>query len=151
MRSPGTYRTSGSIRLTDAIHLAGGPRAWRADGNRASISLLARWGRESIQREFERGNSAEILEPIFHWKHAIRLIIHRDPNEVDPSTVYIEGDVTKPGRYPWTGNMKVARPDSRGWRAQGKCRPATDRGPYSLHLVRVKRREIGSLASMKPS
>src|SRR5947208_16949904 len=36
-----------------------------------------------------------------------RLLVHRNPTRVDPPTVYIKGEVTKPGRYPLTTNMRV--------------------------------------------
>ena len=36
-----------------------------------------------------------------------RLLVHRNPTRVDPPTVYIKGEVTKPGRYPLTTNMHV--------------------------------------------
>ena len=37
-----------------------------------------------------------------------RLLIHRNPEDVEPATVYIEGEVANPGRYPLTMNMRVA-------------------------------------------
>ena len=37
-----------------------------------------------------------------------RLLIHKNPDEAQPATVYVEGEVGKPGRYPLTTNMKVA-------------------------------------------
>jgi protein involved in polysaccharide export with SLBB domain len=37
-----------------------------------------------------------------------RLLIHRNPDSVQPGTVNIEGEVGKPGRYPLTTNMTVA-------------------------------------------
>jgi protein involved in polysaccharide export with SLBB domain len=36
-----------------------------------------------------------------------RLLVHRNPTRVDPPTVYIKGEVVKPGRYPLTTNMRV--------------------------------------------
>jgi protein involved in polysaccharide export with SLBB domain len=36
-----------------------------------------------------------------------RLLIHRNAARVDPPTVYITGEVAKPGRYPLTTNMHV--------------------------------------------
>jgi len=36
-----------------------------------------------------------------------RLLVHRNPTRVDPPTVYIKGEVAKPGRYPLTTNMRV--------------------------------------------
>jgi protein involved in polysaccharide export with SLBB domain len=37
-----------------------------------------------------------------------RLLIHRSPDSIQPSSVYVQGDVGKPGRYPLTTNMTVA-------------------------------------------
>jgi protein involved in polysaccharide export with SLBB domain len=36
-----------------------------------------------------------------------RLLVHRNPTRVDPPTVFIKGEVAKPGRYPLTTNMRV--------------------------------------------
>jgi protein involved in polysaccharide export with SLBB domain len=36
------------------------------------------------------------------------LLIHRNPDAVQPATVYVQGEVGKPGRYPLTTNMAVA-------------------------------------------
>lgn len=36
-----------------------------------------------------------------------RLLIHRNSAKLDPATVYIKGEVAKPGRYPLTTNMHV--------------------------------------------
>jgi protein involved in polysaccharide export with SLBB domain len=49
------------------------------------------------------GNPADnlLLEP-----HD-RLIVQRSSTKVDPPTVYIKGEVAKPGRYPLTSNMRV--------------------------------------------
>ena len=37
-----------------------------------------------------------------------RLLVHRNPDAVEQATVYIQGEVGKPGRYPLTTNMRVA-------------------------------------------
>ena len=36
-----------------------------------------------------------------------RIIVHRNTAKVDPPTVYVKGEVAKPGRYPLTSNMRV--------------------------------------------
>src|SRR5262249_45985286 len=36
-----------------------------------------------------------------------RLLIHRNIASVEPATVYIKGEVVRPGRYPLTANMQV--------------------------------------------
>jgi protein involved in polysaccharide export with SLBB domain len=106
VRTPGTYRTAGQIRLSDAVHLAGGlgPDAQTGDAQVFrylpdgklkifSVSLTSAMGGEA---------SANImLEP------RDRLLIHRNPDAVEPATVNVEGEVGKPGRYPLTTNMTV--------------------------------------------
>jgi protein involved in polysaccharide export with SLBB domain len=54
-------------------------------------------------REALNGTSADniLLQP------RDRLLIHRNALSVDASTVEITGDVAKPGRYPYTGNMRA--------------------------------------------
>ena len=49
------------------------------------------------------GNPADnlILQP------RDRLLIHRSAARVEPATVYIKGEVAKPGRYPLTSNMHL--------------------------------------------
>jgi polysaccharide export outer membrane protein len=106
VRSPGNYRTSGQAHLRDAIYLAGGvsPDAaldaaqlfrTQVDGTLkiVSVNLGAALA----------GNPADnlILQP------RDRLLVHRSPARVEPATVYIKGEVAKPGRYPLTSNMHV--------------------------------------------
>ncbi len=107
VREPGTYRTSGQIRLTDAVHLAGGltPDAQIAD---AQVFRYLPDGKfkifsVSLGQALE-GDPAEniLLQP------RDRLLIHRNSDAVEPATVYVRGEVARPGRYPLTTNMHVA-------------------------------------------
>src|SRR5215467_13106836 len=106
VRVPGKYRTSGQVRLKDALFLAGGvtqdasldsAQLFRteADGTLKilSVNLSAALA----------GNSTDniVLEP------RDRLIVHRNAARVDPPTVYVKGEVAKPGRYPLTNYMRV--------------------------------------------
>ncbi len=106
VRAPGKYKTSGEAHLRDAIYLAGGvsPDAaldeaqvfrTQADGSLkiVNVNLTAALA----------GNPADnlILLP------RDRLLIHRSVAKVEPATVYIKGEVAKPGRYPLTSNMHV--------------------------------------------
>jgi polysaccharide biosynthesis/export protein len=107
VRGPGTYRTSGQIRLSDAVHLAGGvtPDAkigdaqvfrYLPDGKMKIFSV-------SLNLALEGDPTANILlEP------RDRLLVHKNPDAIEPSSVYVQGDVGKPGRYPLTTNMTVA-------------------------------------------
>jgi polysaccharide export outer membrane protein len=106
VRAPGKYRTSGQAHLRDAIYLAGGvsPDAaldstqlfrTQADGTMKIVSVNL--------GSALAGNPADnlILQP------RDRLLVHRSAARVDPATVYIKGEVAKPGRYPLTSNMHV--------------------------------------------
>ena len=107
VRLPGTYQTSGQIHLADAVHLAGGltPDAQTADAQVFrylpdgkfkifSVSLSQALGGDPVENV--------ILQP------RDRLLIHKNPDAVEPATVHIQGEVGKPGRYPLTTNMRVA-------------------------------------------
>ncbi len=107
VRGPGTYRTSGQIHVADAVHLAGGitPEAqvddaqvfrYLPDGKMKIFSV-------SLNLALEGDPTANILlEP------RDRLLIHKSAAATQPSTVLVQGDVGKPGRYPLTTNMTVA-------------------------------------------
>jgi polysaccharide export outer membrane protein len=106
VRGPGTYRTSGQIHVADAVHLAGGvtPEAqvddaqvfrYLPDGKMKIFSV-------SLNLALEGDPTANILlEP------RDRLLIHKSAAAAQPSTVLVQGDVGKPGRYPLTTNMTV--------------------------------------------
>lgn len=107
VRGPGTYRTSGQVHLSDAVHLAGGlaPDAETAD---AQVFHYLPDGKSEILsvdlREALAGDSTQniLLAP------RDRVLIHRSPDAEQPAVVYVQGDVAKPGRYPLTTNMTVA-------------------------------------------
>ena len=107
VRVPGTYQTAGQIHLADAIHLAGGltPDAETSD---AQVFRYLPDGKFKIFNvnldQALQGDAVEnmVLEP------RDRLLVHRNPDAVEQATVYVEGEVGKPGRYPLTTNMHVA-------------------------------------------
>jgi len=107
VRVPGTYQTSGQIRLADAVHLAGGltPDAQSAD---AQLFRYLPDGRVKIL-SVRLGAALEgdpvanlVLEP------RDRLLIHHNPDALEPATVYIQGEVVKPGRYPLAEGMHAS-------------------------------------------
>ena len=107
VRMPGTYQTSGSIRLADAVHLAGG-LAPDAQTESAQVFRYLPGGESkifSVNLGEAMGGDATANIPL---ETRDRVLVHRDASDTEPATVYIEGDVTKPGRYPWTNNMTVA-------------------------------------------
>ena len=106
VREPGKYRTSGQAHLRDVVYQAGGVTQ---DASLDSVQLFRTQPDGSMKilsvdlREALAGNPVDnvVLQP------RDRLLVHRNPTRVDPPTVYIKGEVTKPGRYPLTTNMHV--------------------------------------------
>lgn len=106
VREPGKYRTSGQAHLRDAVYLAGGVTQ---DASLDSAQLFRTEPDGTLKilsvdlREALAGDPMDniLLQP------RDRLLIHRNPARVDPPTVYITGEVAKPGRYPLTTNMHL--------------------------------------------
>jgi polysaccharide export outer membrane protein len=106
VREPGKYRTSGQTYLRDTIYLAGGVTQ---DASLDSVQLFRTQPDGTMKilsvdlREALAGNPKDniLILP------RDRLLIHRNSARVDPPTVYITGEVAKPGRYPLTTNMRV--------------------------------------------
>ena len=106
VRAPGKYSTSGQVRLRDAIYLAGGISP---DAGLESAQLF-RTQSDGTLKIFSvnlggalAGSATDniLLEP------RDRVLIHRNSARVEPPTVYVKGEVAKPGRYPLTTNMHV--------------------------------------------
>jgi polysaccharide biosynthesis/export protein len=121
VRSPGTYRTSGDIHLSDAIHLAGGltPDAQLVDAQ------VFRYQPDSTLKILNvkldgalTGNSNENIM----LKPRDRVLVHRNAAAMDPATVYVKGAVARPGRYPLTAEMHI----SDLIRAAGGLKPSAD-------------------------
>jgi polysaccharide export outer membrane protein len=107
VRAPGRYPTGGEQHLRDAIYQAGGvmPDAWleegqlfRAmpDGTTKVFNLNLRNALEGVPRDNVP------LQPRDH------ILVHRQPERVDPPSVYIRGEVARAGRYPLLANMRVS-------------------------------------------
>jgi len=107
VRSPGTYKTSGEIRLVDAVHLAGGLMP-DAQTNDAQIFRTLPDGESKIfsvrLSQALAGDPTQNIE----LQPRDRVLIHSNPDALHPATVYIEGEVARPGRYPLTSNMTIA-------------------------------------------
>ena len=107
VRDPGTYRSAGEIHLSDAIHMAGGlgPDAERKDAQ------VFRYQPDGELKIFSVKLSAALKgDPRDNivLNSRDRILVHSNPAEVDPATVYIKGEVARPGQYPLTTNMTVA-------------------------------------------
>jgi polysaccharide export outer membrane protein len=105
--APGKYRTSGQQHVRDAIFQAGGvtPEAWLETAQlfRAMPDGSTKVFNISL-REALAGDALNniLMEP------RDRILIHRQPEKVSPPSVYVRGDVARPGRYPLVVNMRVS-------------------------------------------
>jgi polysaccharide biosynthesis/export protein len=107
VRAPGRHRTSGQQHLRDAIFQAGGvtPDAW------LDSAQLFRRQPDGATRVFSINlNDALAGDPLNNVLvlPRDRILVHRQPEQVSPASVYVRGDVARPGRYPLAANMRVA-------------------------------------------
>ena len=115
--NPERNRTSGQIRLGDAIRLAGGlaPDAQKEDAQVFRYLPDGKFKIFSVNLTLALGGDPTeniLLQP------RDRLLIHRNPDAVEPATVYIQGEVSRPGRYPLTHQHERFGTDSRGRRVK---------------------------------
>ena len=107
VRDPGTYRSPGRIHLSDAIHMAGGlgPDAETKDAQ--VFRYLPDGELKIFSVKLSAALQGKAPENIV-LNSRDRILVHGNPAEVDPATVYIKGEVARPGRYPLTTNMSIA-------------------------------------------
>ena len=107
VRSPGKYHTSGQAHLRDAIYLSGGVTP---DASLDSAQLFRTESDGTLRilsvdlRQALDGNPVDNLL----LQSRDRVLVHRNQAQVEAPTVYIKGEVAKPGRYPLPSNMRVA-------------------------------------------
>lgn len=106
VQRPGQYQTSGQVHLRDAVYLAGGP----APDAELKAAQVFRTEADGTMRIFSvdlakalAGNPSENLA----LYPRDRILVHRNLAKVDPSTVTIQGEVARPGKFPLTANMRV--------------------------------------------
>jgi len=107
VHNPGRYRSSGQAHLRDAIYLAGGltPEAWEDAGQ--LFRAMSDGSTKVFSISFRNAMAGDPLNNIA-IEPRDRIVVHRLPERVNPSSVYVRGEVARPGRYPLTANMKVS-------------------------------------------
>ncbi len=107
VREPGSYRVSGEIRVRDALHLAGGATPDALMDSAQIFRSLPDSTLKVFSVDLEKALSGDldaniVLEP------RDRIVVHRNPAKIDPPTVYVKGEIAKPGRYPLTAGMRIS-------------------------------------------
>lgn len=107
VRAPGTYRTSGDIHLSDAIHLAGGLTPDAAESDAQVFRYLPDSTLKIVNVKLSSALDGSPSDDIvLHPRD--RVLVHKNAAAVEPASVYVRGEVARPGRYPLTTNMRVA-------------------------------------------
>ncbi|HEV2490501.1 MAG TPA: SLBB domain-containing protein [Candidatus Acidoferrales bacterium] len=140
VRNPGNFTAPGQIRLSDAIHLAGGvtPDALLTDAQ------VYRYLPDSELKVMDvdlgealSGNLADniLLEP------RDRIVVHQNAAKVDPPSVFVQGEVAKPGRFPLSTELRVGD----AIRLAGGFKRSADTGSADLtrYLVQNQKQPIG--------
>ncbi len=107
VRDPGTYITSGVARVRDAIYQAGGVTP---DALLASAQLVrSRPGGKLTIMSLNLGEAlaGDPRENVL-LRPRDRILVQRDPLKSDPPSVYVAGDVERPGRFPLTADLRVS-------------------------------------------
>jgi protein involved in polysaccharide export with SLBB domain len=107
VRDPGTYRTSGDIHLSDAIHLAGGLEPDAATDDAQVFRYMPDSTLKILDVKLSGALDGSPQDNIILSKRD-RVLVHRNPAAVDPATVLVKGEVERPGRYPLTTNMRIS-------------------------------------------
>jgi protein involved in polysaccharide export with SLBB domain len=107
VRTPGRYRTSGEVHLRDAIYLAGGVTQDAALESTQLFRTQPDGTLKIVSVELRGALDGDPLQNLL-LQPRDRVLVHRNLTKVDPPTVYVKGEVAKPGRYPLTTDMRVA-------------------------------------------
>jgi polysaccharide biosynthesis/export protein len=107
VRAPGTYRTSGDIHLSDAVHLAGGLSSDAATGDAQVFRYMPDSTLKILNVKLSSALDGSPVDNIV-LSSRDRVLVHKNAAAADPETVYVKGEVARPGRYPLTGDMRVS-------------------------------------------
>ncbi len=106
VHTPGKYRTAGQAHLVDAIHLAGGITQDAAVDSAQLFRTQADGTLKIMSVDLQKALAGDPIDNIL-LQSRDRILVHRNVARVEPATVYIKGEVAKPGRYPLATNMRV--------------------------------------------
>ncbi len=107
VRAPGTYQTSGDIHLSDAIHLAGGLAPDAATGDAQVFRYMSDSTLKIFNVKLSSALDGSPADDIV-LNSRDRVLVHKNPAAADPATVYVKGEVARPGRYPLTADMRIS-------------------------------------------
>jgi protein involved in polysaccharide export with SLBB domain len=107
VRQPGLYRTSGQVHLRDALNLAGGVMADADMGSVQVFHYLPDSEMKVISVSLAKVLANDPRDNILLGPRD-SVLVHENLARSDPATVYVEGEVSHPGRYPLALAMRVS-------------------------------------------
>jgi polysaccharide biosynthesis/export protein len=107
VRSPGTYRTSGVVRVRDAIYQAGGIAPDAYLGSAQLVRNLPDGKLKIMNINLREALNGDPLENVL-LESRDRIMVQQNPLKADPPSVYVEGEVVRAGRFPLTANLRVS-------------------------------------------
>jgi polysaccharide biosynthesis/export protein len=107
VRNPGTYRTTGVVRVRDAIYQAGGLAPDAYLGSAQLVRSLPDGRLTIMSINLREAMNGDPLENVL-LESRDRILVQRNPLKADPPSVYVEGQVERPGRFPLTANLRVS-------------------------------------------
>lgn len=107
VRAPGTYRTSGDVHISDAIHLAGGLEPDAASEDAQVFRYMPDSTLKILNVKLSGALQGNPQDNVI-LSSRDRVLVHKNPAAVDPATVSVKGEVEHPGRYPLTADMRIS-------------------------------------------
>jgi polysaccharide biosynthesis/export protein len=107
VRNPGTFRTSGVVRVRDAVFQAGGIAPDAYLGSAQLVRNLPDGKLKIMSVNLREALNGDPLENVL-LESRDRIMVQRNPLKADPPSVYVEGEVVRPGRFPLTANLRIS-------------------------------------------
>jgi polysaccharide export outer membrane protein len=107
VRNPGTFRTSGVVRVRDAVFQAGGVSPDAYLGSAQLVRNLPDGKLKIMSINLREALNGDPLENVL-LESRDRIMVQQNPQKADPPSVYVEGEVVRPGRFPLTANLRIS-------------------------------------------
>ncbi len=107
VRDPGTYITSGVVHVRDAIYQAGGVSRDAFLGSAQLVRSLPDGKLTIMSLNLGKAIAGDPLQNVL-LRPRDRILVQRNPIKADPPSVYVEGAVDRPGRFPLTTNLHIS-------------------------------------------
>jgi polysaccharide export outer membrane protein len=107
VRDPGDHLTNGVAHLRDAIYLAGGTTPDALLGDTQVFRKTSDGKLRVIGIDLAKALEGDVADNII-LEPRDRVFVYRDLNKLDPPTVFVEGEVARPGKYPLGERMTAA-------------------------------------------